>query len=86
MVTNKDKKKQTVRLEYGLYYRKANGLWSKKVFKISEKNYQPGAEMMVQRKHSFKKITTRVFYPGRHQLSVIVNGEEKEVRSFMVKV
>ena len=86
VVTNKDKKKQTVRLEYGLYYRKANGLWSKKVFKISEKNYQPGAEMMVQRKQSFKKITTRVFYPGKHQLSVIVNGEEKEVRSFMVKV
>ena len=85
VVTNMDKRKQTVRLEYGLYYRKANGQWSKKVFKISERNYEPGAKIQVLRKQSFKKITTRVFYPGKHQLSIVINGQEKEVRGFRVK-
>jgi 3-methyladenine DNA glycosylase AlkC len=76
-ILNGDRKAQTIRLEYGLYYRKANGQWTKKVFKISEKKYEAGEKIRVERKQSFKKITTRVFYPGSHQLSVIVNGGEK---------
>jgi 3-methyladenine DNA glycosylase AlkC len=85
ILSNLDKKKQTVRLEYGLYYQKASGLLTRKVFKISEKIYGPKREVAIQRRQSFKKITTRLFYPGKHQLSIIVNGEEKSVKSFMLK-
>jgi 3-methyladenine DNA glycosylase AlkC len=81
-VTNDHTEKQTVRLEYGIYYNKANGQLSKKVFKISERPYLPGEKAVVKRKQPFKLITTRTFYPGKHQLSVIINGEEKEVQSF----
>jgi len=84
-VSNLDKKKQTVRLEYGLYYNKSNGQLTRKVFKISERDYEPGIKVKVQRNQSFKKITTRVFYPGKHRLSIIVNGEEKLTGDFMVK-
>ncbi|MCO6147974.1 DNA alkylation repair protein [Flavobacterium sp. NRK1] len=69
---------QTVRLEYGMYYMKAKGQLAKKVFKISEKTYQPGEQAVITRNQSFKAITTRVFYPGEHQLSIIINGQEKE--------
>ena len=85
-VSNLDKKKQTVRLEYALYYNKSNGQLSKKMFKISEKVYEPGIKSEVQRKQSFRKITTRVFYPGKHKLSIIVNGEEKLIKDFIVEV
>lgn len=85
-VSNQNTKKQIVRLEYGMYYLRANGQMSKKVFKISEKSFEPGAKQMITRKQSFKKITTRVFYPGKHQLSIIVNGEEKGFKSFFVEV
>ena len=81
-VLNGSKNKQTLRLEYGLYYMKSNGEWSRKVFKISEKIITPGVKLNVERKQSFRKITTRVFYPGKHKLSIIVNGEEKGVRNF----
>ena len=84
-VVNKDRKKQTVRLEYGMYYKKANNQLTRKVFKISEKTYEPGAGLEVRLKQSFKKITIRTFYPGKHQLSVIVNGEEKGIMGFIVK-
>jgi 3-methyladenine DNA glycosylase AlkC len=85
VVTNLDKKKQTIRLEYGIYYNKSNGLLARKVFKISEKAYEPEEKVKVLRKQSFKKITTRVFYPGKHRLSVIVNGEEKMIKTFQLK-
>jgi 3-methyladenine DNA glycosylase AlkC len=84
-ILNKDRKKQTIRLEYGLYYNKANNQLTRKVFKISEKIYGPGAIVEVSRRQSFRKITTRTFYPGKHRLSLIVNGEEKAVKNFVVK-
>lgn len=77
-IENKDSQPQTVRLEYGMYYVKAKGHLTKKVFKISERIYQPGEKAVIVRKQSFKAITTRVFYPGEHQLSIIINGEEKQ--------
>ena len=85
-VSNLDKKKQTVRLEYGLYYNKSNGQLARKVFKISERVYEPGTKVKVQRNQSFRKITTRVLYPGKHRLSIIVNGEEKGIRDFIVTI
>lgn len=84
-ISNEDKKEQTVRLEYGLYYNKSNNQLARKVFKISEKKYGAGEGIEVFRKQSFRKITTRVFYPGKHQLSVIVNGEEKVIKDFILK-
>jgi 3-methyladenine DNA glycosylase AlkC len=85
-LSSQDRKKQTIRLEYGLYYRKSNHQLTKKVFKISEKIYEPGSVTNINRKQSFRKITTRVFYPGEHRLSIIVNGEEKVVKRFKVIV
>lgn len=71
-----------LRLEYGLYYRKANGSLSKKVFKISEKVYSGHSMTTVNRKQSFKIITTRKYYAGGHRLSLIINGKELEKKDF----
>jgi 3-methyladenine DNA glycosylase AlkC len=84
-LVNQNKKKQAVRMEYGLYYNKSNGQLSRKVFKISEKMLAAGQSIPVTKKQSFKKITTRVHYPGNHRLSIIINGEEKGFRDFVLK-
>lgn len=81
-IENKDTKPQTVRLEYGLYYKKSKGHLARKVFKISERIFQPGEQSTIIRKQSFKPITTRVFYIGNHELSLIINGEEKAIAAF----
>jgi 3-methyladenine DNA glycosylase AlkC len=65
-----------VRLEYGLYYLKSNGRLSRKVFKIGEREHAGKTSTTITRRHSFRIITTRKYHPGRHQLSVIVNGTE----------
>ncbi|MCF6280498.1 MAG: DNA alkylation repair protein [Flavobacteriaceae bacterium] len=71
-----------IRLEYGLYYQKANGTLSKKVFKISEKEYPKNSIIKINRKQSFKIITTRKYHIGLHQLSIIINGKEFDVIDF----
>ncbi|MCL2294090.1 MAG: DNA alkylation repair protein [Spirochaetes bacterium] len=81
-LVNNNKKKAKVRLEYGIYYQKANGTLSKKVHKISEKEYAENSITEIIRKHSFKVVTTRKFHPGLHQVSVIINGNEFEKNDF----
>jgi 3-methyladenine DNA glycosylase AlkC len=82
IIENSSNKTQTLRLEYAVYYLKNNGTRSKKVFKISERTVGAGEKMQVVRRQSFKPITTRVFYRGVHQLSIIMNGNESKPLSF----
>lgn len=79
---NKNKQPSIVRVEYGMYYLRANGTHSKKVFKISEREYEAGKKIVVTRKQSFKPITTRVYYPGLHKVSLIINGHEEALAEF----
>lgn len=81
-IQNTSNKAQIARIEYAVYYLKKNGLYTKKVFKISERNLKAKETVFIQRKQSFKLITTRVFYPGKHQLSFIINGKEDELLDF----
>lgn len=74
-------KKSKVRLEYAVYFVKAKGKSSKKVFQIIEKEYDAGT-YSISRKQSFKEQTTRKHYPGTHQIAIIVNGVEKAKDSF----
>jgi len=75
------KRKGKVRLEYGVFYVKANGKLSKKVFKMTENDYKPGTNSF-SKKQFFGDMSTRKHYPGTHEISIIINGEEKEKTSF----
>ena len=79
---NTSTRKVKIRLEYGLYYQKANGTLSKKVCRISEKEYAENSITHINRKHSFRVVTTRVLHCGLHQVSVIINGKEYEKHNF----
>lgn len=79
---NDNKEKVKIRLEYGIYYQKENGTLSKKVYKISEKEYAGNSITQITRKQSFRLITTRTFHLGLHQISVIINGNEFEKHDF----
>jgi 3-methyladenine DNA glycosylase AlkC len=75
------KEKSRVRLEYAISYVKAKGQHSKKVFKITENDYNPGI-YTISRKHSLADMSTRKHYPGTHHVSIIVNGVEMGKVSF----
>ncbi|WP_293309805.1 DNA alkylation repair protein [Pedobacter sp. UBA5917] len=81
-ILNENPTGQKVRLEYAIYYKKQNGQNTKKVYKISERIYPAGANVNIVRKQKFVLITTRKFHLGDHQLSMIINGAEKEISNF----
>jgi len=78
------KKASKVRLEYGMDFMKSNGKQSRKIFKITENTFEPG-EHSFFRKHSFKDLSTRKHYKGKHCITIIANGDEKANASFLVK-
>jgi len=69
------------RIEFAIDFVKANGSLRRKVFKISESDYSEKT-ISVNKYFSFKKISTRKYYTGKHQLTVIVNGVEQISKSF----
>jgi len=72
-----------LRVEYAIDYMKSNGSPSRKIFKVSEGDVRSKSKD-VQRKQSFREMSTRKHYPGKHSLAVIVNGAEVKKIPFMV--
>lgn len=71
-----DKSKQNWVIDYAIYFLKANGKHSPKVFKLKNIEVKKGDQILLQKSHSFKTISTRVYYPGLHQLAIHINGRE----------
>ncbi|HZG78063.1 MAG TPA: DNA alkylation repair protein [Paenibacillus sp.] len=70
-----------LRVEYAIDYVKANGSTSRKLFKLSEREFAPGATAFRFRQ-SFRDMTTRKHYPGTHGAAIVVNGSELASISF----
>jgi len=83
---NNSEASKKIRLEYGLYFMKKNGQLAKKVFKISERILAANESHNVERKQSFKPISTRVYYSGIHQVSIILNGKEFQAKEFELMI
>lgn len=73
-----------LRIEYAIYFLQANNSYSKKVFQISEKTFTKGLHQ-INKKHSFKKITTRRYYSGQQKIALIINGQEFAAKKFSLK-
>ena len=73
-----------VRLEYMIDFMKSNGRQAPKIFKISEGNFTV-ARRTITKSHSFRPITPRKYYPGKHGLRIIVNGREMAATNFELK-
>lgn len=66
---------QKLVVDFVVHHVKASGKTSTKVFKLRELRLAPGESVDFQKTHSFRKITTRTYYPGVHRIEIQVNGE-----------
>lgn len=73
------------RIEFAIDFVKSNNSLSRKVFKIAEADY-PENKKVVNRYFSFKEISTRKYYAGKHKLTVIINGVEMSSGTFILAV
>lgn len=77
-----EKSKQKCVVDYAVHYLKANGRHAAKVFKLKNVSLDEGERIKLVKQLSFKKISTRKYYPGEHFLAVHVNGVEQAKISF----
>jgi hypothetical protein len=63
---------------------KSNGKQTRKLFKITENSYDSNTSYAFSRSLSFRDLTTRVHYPGKHSLAIVINGVELSSKNFTV--
>ncbi|ASP40305.1 hypothetical protein CHH28_17190 [Bacterioplanes sanyensis] len=66
---------QSLVIDYAIHHQRANGTTRAKVFKWRQAQLSGGEEASWQKQHAIKPITTRNYYPGRHQVDVLINGQ-----------
>ena len=66
---------QNLVLDYAVHHRKANGGLAPKVFKWKNISLKNGERAQSEKAHSIRPITTRKYYPGGHEVELLVNGE-----------
>lgn len=71
-------------VDYIVHHQKSNGSLSPKVFKWTIKNVEKGQISLIK-KHGFKKITTRKYYPGEHHIEIQLNGSPVIKKKFHLK-
>lgn len=75
---------QKLRVEYAITFARQNNKFNTKVFKITEKFFnQKSCE--ISKHYSFKTISTRKYYEGKHKLAIIVNGVVLEEKEFILE-
>ncbi|MCR6650710.1 MAG: DNA alkylation repair protein [Cellvibrionaceae bacterium] len=75
-------KPQTLVVDYAIHFRRANGEFSVKVFKWKNCHLPAGESLVLAKRHSLKKITTRVYYPGAHKVTLQINGTLMQTLDF----
>lgn len=73
-----------LRIEYAITFVRIHGKNNRKVFKVSETNC-PHQRKTLKKVYSFRPISTRKYYPGAHDLEIIVNGNVVGKKIFILR-
>ena len=65
---------QRLVVDYAVWFVKASGGSSRKVFKLKIVKVAPRQVTTLSCRHSFRKISTRMYHPGQHAIEILVNG------------
>jgi 3-methyladenine DNA glycosylase AlkC len=74
MVESTGAESQRLMIDYVMHFMRANGRQAPKVFKLAKRDLAPGETLTFSRKHSFRPISTRRYYPGRQAVEIQING------------
>jgi 3-methyladenine DNA glycosylase AlkC len=65
---------QKLMVDYVVYLMRANGRQTAKVFKHKKITIKPGQVLRIEKKQSFRPVTTRKYYPGTQAIAPQING------------
>lgn len=75
---------QDLMIDYAIHFMKANGKQKPKVFKWAKKKAKKREIINLKKKQSFKKLSTRTYYAGKHSIEVFINGTSYGIQDFEV--
>ncbi|MFT4714150.1 MAG: 3-methyladenine DNA glycosylase AlkC [Candidatus Azotimanducaceae bacterium] len=75
---------QNLRIALRIHYLKANGSHSSRVFAVKDIKVASGKQLQIDKKVSFRPITTRALYQGAHHVEIVVNGIARGRKTFDV--
>jgi 3-methyladenine DNA glycosylase AlkC len=81
-IVNNGAEPATLAIDYVVHHQKASGKQSAKTFKLTTATLAPGQKLELSRRHSFREITTRRYYPGAHAVELQINGVRHGRRDF----
>lgn len=81
-VRNTGERTERFVIDYRVHFVKASGATSAKTFKLTFANLEPGAVRSCSILRSVEQRTTRVHYPGRHEVEAVVNGHPYSLGTF----
>ena len=68
-------KKENLIIDYVVTYPTPHKNISQKVFKIKKLEAKKGKEIKIEKKHPFRKMTTKKLYSGKYELGIQINGK-----------
>lgn len=73
---------QPLMVDYIIYFKKANGTLSPKVFKLKAVELASNKTVNIQKKQLFQHFSTRVLYEGEHAIELQINGKSYGKKTF----
>ncbi|MGH8436765.1 MAG: DNA alkylation repair protein, partial [Pseudomonas sp.] len=84
-VVNTARRKQSLLVDYSVFFVKADTSTSPKVFKLTTLELAAGESAVLSSRIGLRQMTTRKHYPGTHRVEIIVNGVAFPAGSFSLK-
>ncbi len=67
--------KQNLIIDYKIFFQTKSGKESSKVFKFRKATFDKDQKISLSKHYSFQLKTTKAFYPGRHKIEILINGD-----------
>ncbi len=74
-IESKVSEPQNLVVDYMIYFKKANGSQSPKVFKLKVLELKGNSLVQLQKKQTLQQLSTRVLYEGMHAVELQINGK-----------
>lgn len=84
VIKNNTKSPANLMIDYIIHHRKANGGTTPKVFKLAKKEIPSQGEILLQKNHPIREISTRKYYPGEHAVEIQINGRKYLKKKFLL--
>lgn len=74
------------RIDYSVDYLTSTGKISTKIFRIQEGVFEKNETVSIRKRLLFKDLTTRKHFPGKHAISILINGRKERTEKFKVLI